>query len=163
MQTEVELIAARLEGDRLRYLVTRHSCTAGTDPDATARAATVRIFPAVPLRRLIVHSTSWRYELGNLLLTYLAYSDELPFSELPLVLPRDARSVGAGIASVAAHAVRHLAFLAGQEPRSTDARGQSELSPPGASLGCRGTSTGSERPSERAGAGARQTRAGRPW
>src|SRR5688500_18357606 len=73
MQAEVELIAARFEGDRLRYQVGRHACATGIDPDDTARAATAWRFPAVPLRRLVVHSTSWRYEHGALLLTYLAY------------------------------------------------------------------------------------------
>jgi hypothetical protein len=118
MQAEVELIAARFEGDRLRYLVGRQACAMGIDPDETARAATTRLFPAVPLRRVVVHSTSWRYEHGNLVLTYLAYSDELPFDGLPEVLPREARAVGAGIASVAAHAIRHLAFLVRQEPET---------------------------------------------
>jgi hypothetical protein len=116
MQADVELIAARFEGDRLRYLVGRQACAMGIDPDETARAATTRLFPAVPLRRIVVHSTSWRYEHENLWLTYLAYSDELPFDGLPHVLPRDARAVGAGVASVVAHAIRHLAFLCRQEP-----------------------------------------------
>jgi hypothetical protein len=116
MQAEVELIAARFEGDRLRYQVGRHACATGIDPDDTARAATAWRFPAVPLRRLVVHSTSWRYEHGALLLTYLAYSDELPFDDLPHVLPRETDAVGTGVAAVVAHAIRHLAFLASQEP-----------------------------------------------
>ncbi len=116
MQAEVELIAARFEGGRLRYVFGRQECAMGIDPDDTARTATSRRFPAVPLRRVVVHSTSWRYERGNLLLTYLVYSDELPFDELPQVLPRDADAVGKGIQSVVAHAIRHLAFLTGREP-----------------------------------------------
>jgi hypothetical protein len=116
MRTEVELFPARFEGDRLRYLVSRQACAAGTDPDATARALMTRSFPEVPLRRVVIHSTSWRYEHDCLTLTYLAYSDDLPFGELQDVLPRDAKAVGAGVASVVAHAVRHLAFLTRQEP-----------------------------------------------
>ena len=116
MQAEVELIAARFEGDRLRYNVGRQPCAMGIDPDDTARAATAWRFPGIPLRRFVVHSTSWRYEHGTLVLTYLAYSDELPFDGLPQVLPRETDAVGTGVASVVAHAVRHLAFLAGQEP-----------------------------------------------
>jgi hypothetical protein len=115
MQAEVELIAARFEGDRLRYVVTRHACAAGIDPDETARAAAASRFPGIPLRRVVVHSTSWRYEQGTLLLTYLAYSDELPFDDLPHVLPRDAKAVGTGVAAVVAHAIGHLAFLIRQE------------------------------------------------
>jgi len=116
MHAEVELVAARFEGDRLRYLVGRHACAAGLDPDETARTATTRVFPEVPLRRIVVHSTSWRYEHGSLLLTYLAYSDDLPFHGLPDVLPREGNAVGAGVASVVAHAIRHLAFLVREEP-----------------------------------------------
>jgi len=112
----VELIAARFEGDRLRYLVDGDACTTGVDPDETARAATTRLFPAIPLRRVVVHSTSWRYEHEKLVLTYLAYSDELPFDGLPRVLPREPNAVGAGVASVVAHAIRHLAFLVREEP-----------------------------------------------
>ena len=116
MQAEVELIAARFEGDRLRYSVVRRACAVEIDPDETARSGTASLFPGLPMRRVVVHSTSWRYEQGTLLLTYLAYSDELPFDDLPHVLPRDAKAVGTGVASVVAHAIAHLAFLAGQEP-----------------------------------------------
>ena len=116
MLAEVELIAARFEGDRLRYLVVRRACTAEIDPDDTARSGMASLFPGLPLRRVVVHSTSWRYEEATLLLTYLAYSDELPFDDLPHVLPRDAKAVGTGVAAVVAHAIAHLAFLAGQEP-----------------------------------------------
>ena len=116
MQAEVELIAARFEGDRLRYHVGRQPCATGIDPDDTARAATAWRFPDLPLRRVVVHSTSWRYEQGTLLLTYLAYSDDLPFDDLPHVLPRDAKAVGTGVAAVVAHAIGHLAFLVRQEP-----------------------------------------------
>ena len=116
MQAEVELVAARFEGDRLRYNVARQPCAMGIDPDDTARAGTAWRFPDIPMRRIVVHSTSWRYEHGTLVLTYLAYSDELPFDGLPHVLPREAEAVGTGVASVVAHAIRHLAFLSRQEP-----------------------------------------------
>ena len=120
MRTEVELFPARFEGDRLRYLAARETCGAATDPDATARALMTKQFPDLPLRRVLIHSTSWRYEHDCLTLTYLAYSDDLPYEELTAVLPRDAKAVGAGVASVVAHAVRHLAFLARQEPEQYD-------------------------------------------
>jgi len=116
MQAEVELTAARFEGDRLRYLVVRQACTVEVDPDETARSGTASLFPGMPLRRVVVHSTSWRYEQGTLILTYLAYSDELPFDDLPHVLPRDAKAVGTGVAAVVAHAIGHLSFLVRQEP-----------------------------------------------
>jgi hypothetical protein len=118
MRTEVELFPARFEGDRLRYLAGRETCAAGTDPDATARSLMTTLFPEVPLRRVLIHSTSWRYEHDCLTLTYLAYSDDLPFARLRQALPRDANAVGAGAASVVAHAIRHLAFLVRQQPES---------------------------------------------
>ena len=114
MRTEIELFPARFEGDRLRYVAGRQACA--TDPDATARALMTSMFPDVPLRRVLIHSTSWRYEHDCLTLTYVAYSDDLPYGELTQLLPRDARAVGAGVASVVAHALRHLAFLARQQP-----------------------------------------------
>ena len=86
------------------------------DPDATARALMTSLFPSVPLRRVLLHSTSWRYEHDCLTLTYVGYSDDLPYGQLTQLLPRDARAVGAGVASVVAHALRHLAFLARQQP-----------------------------------------------
>jgi hypothetical protein len=115
MRTTVELILARIDGDRLRYLVTRHPCGAHTDPDRRARSAMVRMFRRVSLRRAVVHSTSWRYDDGLLILTYLGYSDALPVGDLPLLLPLDAPVTGAGVSVVAAHAVRHLAFLTRQD------------------------------------------------
>jgi len=114
MRTEVELFPARFEGDRLRYREARQACA--SDPDATARALMASLFPDVPLRRVMIHSTSWRYEHDCLTLTYVGYSDDLPYGALTAVLPRDARAVGAGVASVVAHALRHLAFLARQQP-----------------------------------------------
>jgi hypothetical protein len=124
MQATVELILARIDGDRLRYLVTRHACRARTDPDTRARAAMTRMFRGVSLRRAVVHSTSWRYEAKVLILTYLGYSDELPLRELPLLLPPDAPVTGTEISAVTAHAVRHLAFLSHH-----DAVVRSRLSP----------------------------------
>jgi hypothetical protein len=117
MQADIEIIPARLDGGELRYAVAREAWAEPTDPDAAARTALLRLFPHLGLDRGVVHSTSWRYEHGGLTLTYLAYSDELSASDLPHVLPRDARATGGGTASVVAHAVRHLAFLIGQEPK----------------------------------------------
>jgi hypothetical protein len=72
----------------------------------------------------VVHSTSWRYEKpGKILLTYIAYSDELEFPEekfqsLPLSKirtitknsrkPRSRRELENKVVS---HGMRHIAFL----------------------------------------------------
>lgn len=115
MQAALELIAARLEGDRLRFVVARRAC-ATADPDAIAREGMEQLFPTLSLDRVVLHSTSWRYEDGILTLTYLGYSDELPIDPLPLVLKTGAHADGDGADAVVAHAVRHLAFLVHQDP-----------------------------------------------
>jgi hypothetical protein len=116
VRAAVEIIAGRVEGDRFRYLVARRACQAGEDPDATAKAAFAHALRPIALRRVVLHSTSWRYADGTLTLTYLGYSDAIPFDDLPLVLPRNAPETGDDIASVAAHAIRHLAFLNRKDP-----------------------------------------------
>ena len=116
MQAEVELIAARFEGE------TRFATRSVGQPSRQGSTRTTRRgpgrrggpgYPAEPRRRAL-DELAIRARL--LLLTYLAYSDELPFDELPQVLPRETDAVGTGLASVVAHAIRHLAFLTGQEP-----------------------------------------------
>jgi hypothetical protein len=81
----------------------------------TAIAALTSRFSDVSLRRAIVHSTSWRYDEKSIVLTFLAYSDEIPLDGLSrsLVLAdaEDLANDGEGEASIAAHAIRHLAFL----------------------------------------------------
>jgi hypothetical protein len=116
MQAALELIAARVDGDRVRFVVARRACAAGTDPDATAREGMDQLFPGLQPDRVVLHSTSWRYNDGVLTLTYLGYSDALPFHALPRVLPPGARPNGNDADSVVAHAVRHLAFLIRHEP-----------------------------------------------
>lgn len=116
MQAELELIAARLDGDRIRFTVARRPCGGGADPDDVAEEGLQALFPTLPRDGLVLHSTSWRYGDGILTLTYLGYSDDLPLSALPLVLPPDARPNGDDADSVVAHAIRHLAFLIRQEP-----------------------------------------------
>jgi len=67
-----------------------------------------------------LHSTSWRYERGRIVLTYAALPDPEPAACLNPVPPA-IRSVSAGplapspgsvsLGDVAAHACRHLAYL----------------------------------------------------
>ena len=74
-------------------------------------------------REFLVHSTSWRYSRGKIILTYIAYSDELEFGrgtikELTLKQLREInisrgspRSSAGKERQVVAHAMRHIAFL----------------------------------------------------
>jgi hypothetical protein len=116
MQAVLELVAARVDRDQVRFMLARRACSGGTDPDDIAQEGMDAQFPTLPRDRVVLHSTSWRYGDGILTLTYLGYSDELPLSELPLMLPPDARPNGDDADSVVAHAIRHLAFLIRQDP-----------------------------------------------
>lgn len=74
-------------------------------------------------QEFIVHSTSWRYERGRIMLTYAAYSDELEFKKgtfQSLSLKklrtihkksRKPRSQSELQNKVVSHAMRHIAFL----------------------------------------------------
>jgi len=117
----VEVVHARIVGEELRYLITRAGHAKTGDPVATAKAELASHFPDLWLRKAIVHSTSWRYDEETLLLTFLAYSDDLPTDGLPLSLPlrtvSDLANDAPKPSSIAAHAIRHLAFLVATEPR----------------------------------------------
>lgn len=112
VQVVVELVAARIVGEELRFTIQTAACPRTGDPDATARAELATLFPDLWLRQAIVHSTSWRYEDERIVLTYLGYSDEFEVAPLPLTIPlARASDITRGPAAVAAHAIRHLAFL----------------------------------------------------
>lgn len=121
MKIVVEVVSARVIGDEVRYLITKAAHPKTGDPMATARAEVASHFPQLWLRKAIVHSTSWRYDDETVLLTFLAYSDEMPAQDLPLTLPLasvdDRANDEPGPAAIAAHAIRHLAFLIATEPR----------------------------------------------
>lgn len=80
-----------------------------------------RKHPKVKASRLVIHSTSWRYEAPHFILTYLAYSDDFDLGdhmEIALsALPSPRTKRGASTARVVAHALRHLAFLSAEDPR----------------------------------------------
>jgi hypothetical protein len=125
-----EVLFARIAGRDLRFQVARFDLARSeTDPDQSVRGFTdARLGDTDALR--IVHSTSWRYERGGVVLSYLVYSDRLAFrgksrrvrldalpsAEAPA---RDARDRDRAVAS---HALRHLAFLAAQEPKEYRAK-----------------------------------------
>ena len=112
MQVVVELVAARVIGEQLRFTIQTAACPRTGDPDATARAELATLFPDFWLQRAIVHSTSWRYENERIVLSYLGYSDEFDAAALPLTIPLARVSdIRRGPAAIAARAIRHLAFL----------------------------------------------------
>jgi len=117
----VETVMARVSGEELHYVITKSPHPKIGDPLATARAAVASHFPDVWLKQAIVHSTSWRYDDESIVLTFLAYDDDIPLSgfrhTMQLTSVEDRANDDDGEASVAAHALRHLAFLVETEPK----------------------------------------------
>jgi hypothetical protein len=129
VRVEAEILFARIAGRDLRFQIARFELRSRRDPDESAREfADARRGEPDALR--VVHSTSWRYEGGGIVLSYLVYSDRLVFrgrSRLARLeaLPspeepaRDARDRDRAVAS---HALRHLAFLVAQDPNEFEAK-----------------------------------------
>lgn len=102
----------------------------GVGPDALARE--VAAANAARGRRPFVHSTSWRYEEGAVVLTYLAVVSELRLAREVRHLVLDAlgatgeqvpaREGDPRPASVLWHGLRHLALLARERPKEIGAR-----------------------------------------
>ena len=115
MKIIVETVMARVSGEALHYLITKSPHPKVGDPLTTARASVAAQFPDLWLKSVIVHSTSWRYDEETIVLTFLAYADDIPLSRLQhtmqLTSVEDRANDDDGEASVAAHAIRHLAFL----------------------------------------------------
>jgi hypothetical protein len=121
MKVIVEVVMARVSTDEMRYSISKKAHPKSGDPLDTAKAAVTARFPRVSLKKAIVHSTSWRYDDESIVLTFLAYSDEIPLEGLSRSLSLDeAESLASedeGQASIAAHAIRHLAFLVATEAK----------------------------------------------
>ncbi|GAC1613244.1 MAG: hypothetical protein NVS9B1_21300 [Candidatus Dormibacteraceae bacterium] len=91
-------------------------------------AVVLSVMAWYPLTARVVHSTSWRYEEGRIVLTYLAVVEcpqRLPEGSLELV-PIERADLARGestappasitVAAVLEHAVRHLAWLNREDP-----------------------------------------------
>ncbi len=128
MKTILEIFYMRIVGKSLRYQRrVANLSKRGGDPEAMIRSLIreKRRTDAgeVEEQEFIVHSTSWRYERGTILLTYVAYSDELEFKKgtfKSLSLNRlrtiqkkshKPRSQTELHNKVVSHAIRHIAFL----------------------------------------------------
>jgi hypothetical protein len=122
MKVIVEVVMSRVSTDDMRYSISKKAHPKSGDPMDTAKAAVTARFPDVSLRKAIVHSTSWRYDDESIVLTFLAYADEIPLEGLPRSLAldeaKDLANEDEGQASIAAHAIRHLAFLVATEPKA---------------------------------------------
>jgi hypothetical protein len=112
---EVVLLDVRQPDDELGFRTVQEPFAPGTEPDTAARRMS-----HVPAGSGLLHSTSWRFDDGQIVLTYVALPDPDPEAPHRPVAPRVARGDDAtspspddaADAEVAAHACRHLAFLA---------------------------------------------------
>ena len=131
MKTILEVFYLRVVEDRVRYQRKEVNLSRkGSDPDQLMQSLLREKHHASArdegpeTREFLVHSTSWRYEPpGKVVLTYVAYSDEMEFDKgkwhsLPLKnlktitkKSQKPRTQAAVEKRVVAHAMRHLAFL----------------------------------------------------
>ena len=144
MQTILELYYLRIIGDLVRYQRKRANLSKrGTNPESIIQSLIQEKRRSesgkVEEKEFIVHSTSWRYARpGKVVLTYVAYSDELEFPKgkshgfsLKRLsnITKKSRSPRSQVAiekQVVSHAMRHIAFLI-QTDQQTDYK--SALSP----------------------------------
>jgi hypothetical protein len=127
MKTILEIFYLRIVGERVRYQRKEVNLSRkGSDPDKLIWSR-IRQEPrdiAAEEHEFIVHSTSWRYERpGKVILTYVAYSDELTFEKgkAQSMSLKDLRAVTKQTSKppsraelekkVVSHALRHIAFL----------------------------------------------------
>ena len=129
MKTILEIFYLRIVGNRVRYQRKEANLSRkGSDPDrviwSRIREKRRGASEEADETEYLVHSASWRYERpGKVILTYIAYSDELKFEkgkakslalkELRNVTKksRKPRSRGELEKKLVSHAMRHLAFL----------------------------------------------------
>ncbi|BCB88829.1 hypothetical protein [Phytohabitans suffuscus] len=115
----VETVLLSARGGQLCFRTVSRRLGAGEHPDACARSLAG---PGVGL----LHSTSWRYTEGGIVLTYVGLPDPepaalvAPVRDLPTVRGVDPLTPSPPVvrqADVAAHACRHLAFLRHTDPQ----------------------------------------------
>ena len=129
MQTILEIFYLRIMGKNVCYQRKQANLSKkGGDPDRLIQSLIQEkrhvSSGKVEEKEFIVHSTSWRYTRpGKVMLTYVAYSDELEFKRgkvpsLPLrklrtitEKSRKPRSRAELERKVVSHAMRHIAFL----------------------------------------------------
>jgi hypothetical protein len=129
MRTILEIFYIRIMEDRVRYQRKQANLSKkGGDPDSMILSLIQEknrdSAGEVEEQEFIVHSTSWRYEQpGKVMLTYVAYSDELEFEKgksqsfllkkLKTIAKKSEkpRTRAALEKKVVSHALRHIAFL----------------------------------------------------
>jgi hypothetical protein len=133
--TVVETVLFSVQAGRLAFRVRRKRLAGGGHPDALARRLAGLDRAGEPTG--LLHSTSWRFEGGAVVLTYAAVPDPSPIGATALEperaapYPMDPLAPGAvhlTAHDVAAHALRHLSYLRRTDPLvAVAAREQAEL------------------------------------
>jgi len=116
---EIEVIPFTQQGLTLSRLAALRS----TAPDSHPQEAALTLLAGAGLRPELLHSTSWRHEGGRVVLTYLAVIDSMTLFESARPVWRIPLARGTALTApaaidedqVAAHALVHLAWLAGHD------------------------------------------------
>lgn len=129
MQTRLEIFYVRIIGDRVCYQRKQVNLSKrGGNPDRLIQSLIQEKHQVasgkVREKEFLIHSTSWRYEKpGKVMLTYIAYSDELefqkgtsnrfPLKKLKTITKKSGkpRTRAALEKKVVSHGLRHIAFL----------------------------------------------------
>jgi hypothetical protein len=119
----VETVLLGVADTRLTFQIRRQQLGDGDHPDDLAR--TLGGLDRGTASGALLHSTSWRFSSGGVLLTYAALPDPDPStahilgSEIPVAASPDPLAPSpnqVGDEQVAAHACRHLAYLRHTDP-----------------------------------------------
>ena len=129
MKTILEIFYVRIMGNTVRYQRKQANLSRkGGDPNRMIQSLIqekrANASGDVEKKEFVIHSTSWRYmQPDNIMLTYVAYSDELKFEKgkagsLPLkklkTITKKSQKPRSRVAlekQVVSHAMRHIAFL----------------------------------------------------
>lgn len=126
----LEILAVGIRGRDVFWLKPVHaeSLRVGLPRSAKPGEVVVEVMKGYPLVPRVVHSTSWRYEEGRVILTYVAVVEppgQLPadsLKEMPVRRADVARGDAMtppqtiGVAAVLEHAFRHLSWLLRDDP-----------------------------------------------
>jgi hypothetical protein len=136
MQTILEIFYVRIMGDRVHYQRKQANLSKkGGDPDRRIQSLIQEkshdSADEAEENEFLIHSTSWRYEKpSKVMLTYVAYSDELEFEKgkshsFPLkklrTITKKSTKPRTRVAlekKVVSHGLRHIAFLIRTDPQT---------------------------------------------
>ncbi|OLB81355.1 MAG: hypothetical protein AUI15_39975 [Actinobacteria bacterium 13_2_20CM_2_66_6] len=126
----LEVLPVGLSDGALFWMKPLHadSLRVGLPPSATPADVVLDVLKWYPLAPVVVHSTSWRHEEGRIILTYVAVVQKptrLPPDSLAITPVKRAELARGeamaapktiGVDAVLEHALRHLSWLARDDP-----------------------------------------------